>query len=273
MRIGLVGCGLIGGSLALALRARGARLVGRDVDRRAAERALALGILDEVGDPAGADVDVIVLAVPVRQMAACARELGPIAGAAVVTDVGSTKADVVRAGEALFGARFVGGHPIAGSERAGPDAADPALFESKRVILTPTERTDGAALDRVRALWREVGAIVVEMDAGEHDRVLAAVSHLPHAVAYALAGALGALGAESFRGLAGGGLVDTTRIAATPAAIWIDIFLENRGPVLAALDAFQAELGGLRAAIAGGDADGIRRILEAARAARARILA
>ena len=269
MKLGLVGCGLIGGSLALALRARGARVIGRDADRRAAERALELGIVDEIGDPAASDV--IVLAVPVRSLAACARELGPLAGA-IVTDVGSTKAAVVRSGEALFGARFVGGHPLAGSERAGPDAADARLFAGKRVILTPTPLTDPAARSRVADLWREAGATVVEMDAERHDRILAAVSHLPHVVAYALAGALGALGADSFRGLAGGGLVDTTRIAATPAAMWIDIFLENRGPLLEALDAYEAELGALRAAIAGGDAEAIGRLLDGARAARARIL-
>lgn len=268
MRVGLVGCGLVGGSLGLALRARGAVVVGQDGDPRHAERALELGIVDEIG--AVASADVVVLAVPVRSIPACARALGPVAG--VVTDVGSTKAAVVGGGEAVFGGRFVGGHPMAGSERSGPDAADARLFEGRRVILTPTARTEPEALARVAAMWREVGAIIVEMDAERHDRILAAVSHLPHAVAYALAGALGALGAESFRGLAGGGLTDTTRIAATPAPMWIDVFLENKGPLLEALDAFAGELGALRAAIERDDAAAIAAIIEGARAARARIL-
>lgn len=268
MKVGLVGCGLVGGSLGLALRARGALVVGQDRDPRAAERALALGIVDSIGVVEGADV--VVLAVPVRSIPACARALGAVSG--VVTDVGSTKAAVVRGGEAVFGGRFVGGHPMAGSERSGPDAADARLFEGRRVLLTPTARTEPDALARVAEMWRGVGATIVEMDAERHDRVLAAVSHLPHAVAYALAGALGALGADSFRGLAGGGLTDTTRIAATPAPMWIDVFLENKGPLLEALDAFAAELGALRAAVEREDAAAIATIIEGARAARARIL-
>src|SRR5262249_61811289 len=144
--------------------------------------------------------------------------------------------------------RFVGGRRSAGSAPGGPEPADGALLGGGRVILTPAPRAAGAALARVAEMWRSVGATVVEMDAERHDRVLAGVSHLPHAVAYALAGALGALGAESFRGLAGGGLIDTTRIAATPAPMWIDVFLRDRGPLLEALDAFAAELGALRAA-------------------------
>jgi prephenate dehydrogenase len=267
MKIGLVGTGLVGGSLGLALRARGAVVVGQDRDPRAAERALARGIVDAIGDVR--EADIVVLAVPVRSIPGCLRELD---ATGIVTDVGSTKAAVVRAGEGAFGGRFVGGHPIAGSERSGPDAADARLFEGRRVLLTPTARTAPEALGRVAAMWREVGAIVVEMDAERHDRVLAAVSHLPHAVAYALAGALGALGADSFRGLAGGGLTDTTRIAATPAPMWIDVFLENKGPLLEALDAFSGELAALRAAVERDDAAAIGAFIDSARAARARIL-
>jgi prephenate dehydrogenase len=270
MKVCVVGCGLIGGSLGLALRAQGATVVGQDRDRAAADRALELGVLDAIGDAAGAEI--AVLAVPVRSIPACAQALTGLGAAAVVTDVGSTKAAVVRGGEAAFGGRFVGGHPVAGSERAGPDAADARLFAGRRVILTPTPRTEPAALARVAAMWRSVGAAIVEMDAERHDRVLAAVSHLPHAVAYALAGALGALGAESFRGLAGGGLADTTRIAATPAPMWVDVFLENRGPLLEALDAFAGELAALRGAIERGDGAAIAALIAEARAARARIL-
>jgi prephenate dehydrogenase len=269
MNVALVGCGHIGGSLARALRARGARVVGQDRDPAVVQRALALGVVDAAGGTEGAEL--IVLAAPVRAIPECARAL---AGAdAIVTDVGSTKATIVRAGEAALGGRFVGGHPLAGSERAGPEAADARLFEGRRVVLTPTERTDPAALARVAAMWRDVGADVATMDAEAHDRVMAAVSHLPHVVAYALAGALAALGVEELRGFAGGGLTDTSRIAATPAPMWVDVFLDNRGPILAALAAFEGRLAALRAAIEAGDGAAIARMIDEARAARARILA
>jgi prephenate dehydrogenase len=270
VKVALVGCGLIGGSLGLALRARGLTVIGQDRDPAAAERALALGALDAVGSGAGADV--AVLAVPVRAIPEQAAALPALAPDAVITDVGSTKAAVVRAGEACFGGRFVGGHPMAGSERAGPDAADARLFEGRRVILTPSARTDADARARVAELWRLAGATVVEMDAERHDRLLAAVSHLPHAVAYALAASVGGLGADELRGLAGGGFTDTTRIAATPAPMWVDVFLENRARLLETLDAFSVELGALRAAIERGDGAAIAAHIDAARVARARIL-
>ena len=270
MRVALVGCGLVGGSLALALRARGAFVVGQDRDGRAAERALTLGIVDDIGPAEGADV--AILAVPVRSIPTCARALGPLARDAVVTDVGSTKARIVAACEATLGGRFVGGHPIAGSERAGPDAANARLFDGRRVIVTPTPRSEPSALARVVEMWRSVGATVIEMDAERHDRLLAAVSHLPHVVAYALAGALGVLGADSMTGLAGGGLTDTTRIAATPAPMWVDVFLENKGPLLDAVDAFAGGLAALRSAIERDDGPAIAAFIDEARAARARIL-
>jgi len=272
--LGLVGCGHIGGSLAKAARGAATRILGADRDPGSAERARALGIVDEIAaqEDVAARADLLVLAVPVLAIPTVAAALAPsVRPGAVVTDVGSTKVSVVRGGEAAFGARFVGGHPMAGSERAGPEAADGRLFAGKRVILTPTARTDPAALATVAELWRGAGAQVVEMDPARHDRVVAAVSHLPHAVAYALCAAL-ADQADELRGLYGGGFVDTTRIAATPASMWIDVFLDNRVAILELLDTFGAEVRVLREASAAGDADVIEARLQLARATRQRIL-
>jgi prephenate dehydrogenase len=268
VNVGLVGLGHIGGSLGLALRARGARVVGRDRDAAVAERARGLGIVDEVGEVGGADV--VVLAVPVLAIPACAAELH-IGGETVVTDVGSTKRSVVAGCEALFGGRFVGGHPMAGSERAGPEAADAKLFTGRRVLLTPTARTDARAVAAVTEMWRSVGAEVLALDAARHDRMIAAVSHLPHAVAYALVGALAGM-ADELRGLSGGGFVDTTRIASTPAPMWVDVFIDNRDMLLELIDRFSDRLGALRAAIAAGDAAELGRTIDEARRARAAIL-
>src|SRR5262249_29358543 len=146
------------------------------------------------------------------------------------------------------------------------------LSARRPVVLTPTARTEPAAVAAVEEMWRGVGAEVIAMDADAHDRVLAAVSHMPHAVAYALAGAMVALGVEELRGFAGGGFTDTTRIASTPAPMWVDVFIENREAVLAALAAFEGRLAGLRAAIEQGDGAAIARMIDEARAARARIL-
>jgi prephenate dehydrogenase len=276
LRLALVGCGLVGGSFALALREAGAiaSVIGCDADPQAAARAVACGIADETG-PLGAIVahaDVVVIAVPVR---AIPETIGQVAAAArrgtLVTDVGSTKGEIVRAGDRAGGIRFVGAHPLAGTERSGPDAADARLFRGRKVLLTPTARTDAAARDEVARLWQAAGARVAELDADEHDRRLAAVSHLPHVVAYALAGAL-ETSVPELAGLAGGGFTDTTRIASTPPSMWLDVFVENREAVLAWVDAYLAEMAIWREAIAAGDVTKMRERIAAARAARAGIL-
>ncbi len=244
-----------------------ARVVGWDVDRAALEGARARGFVHEVADsPEGAAGDVTVLAVPVRAL----RELAARARGDVITDVGSTKAAIVAAGEAAHGGRFVGGHPLAGTEKAGPAMASAALFRGRRALLTPTRVTDAGALATVAGLWRAAGAEVMEMPAAEHDELMAAVSHLPHVVAYALADAVGTLGAPA--GMGGGGFIDTTRIASTPPGMWVDVFLDNRDAVLRATARFAERLEVLRAAVAAGDEKAIRACIEAARAARARIL-
>jgi prephenate dehydrogenase len=273
-RAAIVGVGLIGGSLALAGRAAGqfGEVVGIGRSEANLAVARARGIVDRTvrdGSELG-PVDLVVLAVPVRSTATMAQALLPhLRPGTVITDVGSVKGTVVAACEAVLpGDRpFVGGHPIAGSERAGAAAADPALFRGAPCILTPSPRTDRAALGRVRTLWEAVGARVHEMTAAEHDRALAWVSHLPHLVAYALVGAL-ARRDGGLAALAGGGWRDTTRVAASPPELWRDILLANADAVLAATDAFSAEVARLRAAVAAGDAAALLALLEAAAAAR-----
>ena len=273
-RAAIVGVGLIGGSLALAARAAG--LIGEVVGlgRSAANLDVARqrGIIDHaVQDPAAiGPVDLVVLAVPVRSTARMAAALLPhLRPGTVVTDVGSVKGEVVAQCEAALPADrpFVGGHPIAGSERAGAAAADAGLFRGAPCVLTPTARTDATALVAVRALWEGVGARVSEMTPAAHDRALAWVSHLPHVVAYALVGALAGADGQ-LAALAGGSWRDATRVAASPAELWRDIFLANREAVLAATDAFGAEVARLRAALAAGDEPALLALLERAVAAR-----
>lgn len=273
-RAAIVGVGLIGGSLALAARAAG--LIGEVVGlgRSAANLDVARqrGIIDRaVQDPAAiGPVDLVVLAVPVRSTARMAAALLPhLRPGTVVTDVGSVKGEVVAQCEAALPTDrpFVGGHPIAGSERAGAAAADAGLFRGAPCVLTPTARTDATALAAVRALWEGVGARVSEMTPAAHDRALAWVSHLPHVVAYALVGALAGADGQ-LAALAGGSWRDATRVAASPAELWRDIFLANREAVLAATDAFGAEVARLRAALAAGDEPALLALLERAVAAR-----
>jgi prephenate dehydrogenase len=279
-RAALVGTGGIGGSLFLALRQAGAiaSAVGFDRSTEAAERARARGIVDAVAATAAEAVrgaDLVVLAVPVRATAEVCEAIAPSVAAApsvLVTDVGSTKAEVLAAVERAlpFPERFVGGHPMAGSERSGPDAADAALFRGRRCLVVPSARARAEAVAECRALWERAGAQVELMDAARHDEAVALVSHLPHVAAFALAAAVG--DAAAAEGLSGGGFVDTTRIAASDPVMWRDIFLSNAGPVLAAIERLDGELSGLRRAIARGDGAAIEAIIERARAGRRRVL-
>lgn len=261
-RMAVVGVGLIGGSLAAACRKRGLveTLVGFDADGGALQEALALGLVDEAtrdAAAAAAGADVIVLAAPVGALEAIAATIAPaLAPAALVTDVGSVKGDLVSRLEARLPAgRYVPAHPIAGRERSGPAAASATLFEDARCVLTPTPRTDRQALARIRRLWEGVGAVVELMDPEEHDDIFAAVSHLPHAVAYALMNAMLDLQADGRDVLpySAGGLRDFTRVAASDPTMWRDIFLANRPALLDALRRFRAALARLEAALAAGD--------------------
>ncbi|MGH7380458.1 MAG: prephenate dehydrogenase [Candidatus Methylomirabilales bacterium] len=261
-RVAVVGVGLIGGSLAAACRKRGLveTLVGFDVDPAALQEAITLGLVDEAGGDAAtvaAGADLTVLAVPVGALEGVAAAIAPALGpAAVVTDVGSVKGALVSRLEARLPAgRYVPAHPIAGREFSGPAAAAASLFEGARCVLTPTPRTDRQALAQIRRLWEEVGAVVETMDPEEHDVIFAAVSHLPHAVAYALMNAMLDLKAEGRDVLpySAGGLRDFTRVAASDPSMWRDIFLANRPALLDALRGFRAALARVEAALTAGD--------------------
>lgn len=277
-RLVVVGLGLIGGSFAKGLRARGVcrEVVGVDLDPQARRMAVKLGVVDrcEEGLAAACEgADVIMLAVPILAME---RVLGELArldlGNAVLTDAGSAKGNVVRAADAAFGgvpARFVPGHPIAGSEQSGVEAANGELFKRHKVILTPLPQTDALALQRVDQLWRELGADVEHMQVEHHDQVLAATSHLPHLLAFGLVDSLAKRNEnlEIFR-YAAGGFRDFTRIAGSDPVMWHDIFLANREAVLRTLDVFRDDLDALRDAVDAGDGHHLLGVFTRARVAR-----
>lgn len=276
-RVAIAGVGLIGGSLALAARRAGLvrEVVGFGRGKANLETARRLGIVDRFAtEPARlGPVDLVVLAVPVRSTVAVAEGILPhLAPDTVLTDVGSVKASVVEGLERLLPADrpFVGAHPIAGGERSGAAAADAELFSGAPCVLTPTERTDPSALERIEALWRGVGARVERMSAEDHDRVLAWTSHLVHALAYTLAAGVEASGRRSFD-LAGPSLREVTRVAASRPELWRDIFLANTAAVEQAIRRFGAELEALRAAIVAADEAEVIRLLEGGKAARARL--
>lgn len=248
-RLAIVGVGLIGGSLALALKAAGAvgEVVGIGRGLANLETALRLGVIDRfTTDPAAgvADADLVFLATPVLSLPAVAASVLPAMKAgAVLTDGGSVKGRVVDDIEPLVpaGVHFVPGHPIAGTEKSGAEAAFATLYRGKRCILTPTPRTAGAALELVRRAWETAGSEVVLMEIEKHDRVLAAISHLPHMVAYALVNAVGAYDRyqENILEYSAGGFRDFTRIASSDPTMWRDIAMTNRDALLEMMEQFQ----------------------------------
>ncbi|MCW2292200.1 3-phosphoshikimate 1-carboxyvinyltransferase [Pseudomonas sp. BIGb0408] len=277
-RLVVVGLGLIGGSFAKGLRARGVcrEVVGVDLDPQARRMAVELGVVDRCEEQLAAacqGADVIMLAVPILAMECLLGELARLdLGDAVLTDAGSAKGNVVRAADAVFGgvpARFVPGHPIAGSEQSGVEAANGELFKRHKVILTPLPQTDAIALQRVDQLWRELGADVEHMQVEHHDQVLAATSHLPHLLAFGLVDSLAKRNEnlEIFR-YAAGGFRDFTRIAGSDPVMWHDIFLANREAVLRTLDVFRDDLDALRDAVDAGDGHHLLGVFTRARVAR-----
>ncbi|KIQ00261.1 3-phosphoshikimate 1-carboxyvinyltransferase [Pseudomonas fulva] len=277
-RLVVVGLGLIGGSFAKGLRARGVcrEVVGVDLDPQARRMAVELGVVDRCEEQLAAacqGADVIMLAVPILAMERLLGELARLdLGDAVLTDAGSAKGNVVRAADAVFGgvpARFVPGHPIAGSEQSGVEAANGELFKRHKVILTPLPQTDAIALQRVDQLWRELGADVEHMQVEHHDQVLAATSHLPHLLAFGLVDSLAKRNEnlEIFR-YAAGGFRDFTRIAGSDPVMWHDIFLANREAVLRTLDVFRDDLDALRDAVDAGDGHHLLGVFTRARVAR-----
>jgi 3-phosphoshikimate 1-carboxyvinyltransferase len=278
LRVGFVGLGLIGGSLALALREAdfAAEVLAWDQDPAVLEQGLSLRVIDravESIDVLMRHVDIAVLATPTlvseRLLLQMLREPGT---ARCITDVASVKGSLCRAAAALppaQAARYVPGHPIAGSERSGVAAARPELFQHHRVILTPDEGTDADALDLATRLWEASGATVECMSVDEHDAVLAATSHLPHVLAYALVDALAQspIRDNIFR-FAAGGFRDFTRIASSDPVMWRDIALTNRDALLAAIDDFSGHLATLRVAVAAGDSDALESTFRNAKQAR-----
>nr|VFJ63090.1 MAG: prephenate dehydrogenase [Candidatus Kentron sp. DK] len=251
----IIGVGLIGGSLARALRKAGvcAHIVGCSRGRENLEKARALGVIDHFETDVGKAVsgaDMIVVTVPLLAMEGLFRAMADrLAPDAVVTDGGSAKGSVIEAARAAFGEmppNFVPAHPIAGTEQSGVEASFDSLFQGRKVILTPVPETDTKARQRVRAMWEATGAIVTEMDAGRHDEILAATSHLPHVLAYALVDMLGTMGGADGRtelfGYSGGGFRDFTRIASSDPVMWRDICLANRDAIVPLLARFREEL-------------------------------
>jgi prephenate dehydrogenase len=288
-RLCVIGVGLIGGSIAKAAREGGLcrEILGVDADGDNLAKALELGVIDSAFDAAqpgglasaAESADWVVIATPVGLLSPVLVALRPVWSAlAVYTDVGSTKQSVIEAVVNVFGAvqaNFVPGHPIAGAERSGVEAADGGLYRNKRVILTPLPETDEAVLRRVETFWASLGAKVSLMTAAHHDEVFAATSHLPHVLAYALVHMLGRKDQqqEIFQ-YAGAGFRDFTRIASSNPQMWKDICLLNRGQILPLIADLRHELDGLAALLGAESADeDLLAYFTEARDARERFLA
>jgi prephenate dehydrogenase len=277
-RVVIFGVGLIGGSFALALKKAGAagHIVGMGRSPQVMARALELGIVDSVGasvQQAMRGASLVLIAAPVAQTEAILASLLPyLEEGAVLTDAGSTKSDVVAAARRALGARvgqFVPGHPIAGAESNGPDAAIAGLYRGKKAVLTPLPENRAADVDKVAAAWRACGAVVHQLTASEHDKVFAAVSHLPHLLAFALVDDIARKPhADLLFQYAASGFRDFTRIAASSPEMWRDISLANRDALLGELDAYLAQLTGMRAMLAAPDGAALEAVYANARRAR-----
>jgi cyclohexadieny/prephenate dehydrogenase len=281
-RVAVVGLGLIGSSVTRAVRETmpTVRLTGYDANPDVRARAVPLQLCDDIADTPGTaviDADLVVLCVPVRAIGAVAGELAAdLPADAIVTDVGSCKAEVARAlAVALPGAAIVPAHPVAGTERSGPDAGFATLFQGRWCILTPVEGTPEPAIERVAEFWRRLGAMVERMDPDHHDRVLAITSHLPHLIAYTIVGTASDLEAVTESEVikySAGGFRDFTRIAASDPTMWRDVFLSNREAVLEMLQRFSEDLSQLQRAIRWGKGDELFDLFTRTRAVRRSIV-
>lgn len=283
-KIVIFGVGLIGGSAALALKqAKAVRHVvgvGRSLDNLQA--ALDLGVIDEAQSDivvAMQDADLVLIATPVAQTPKILEAIIPhLSERTIITDAGSTKSDIAEYVEAAslqaknatqFLSQFIGGHPIAGAEKSGVTAAKADLFVGKNVVLTPNNQTASAALEKVRNMWLSTGAKVTEMTATEHDQTFAAVSHLPHLLAFALVDDLaGRANAKQLFDFAASGFRDFTRIAASSPEMWRDISLANQQALLSEIEAYQKELALLKTLLANKDERGLQALFERASQAR-----
>ncbi|MFZ2738713.1 MAG: prephenate dehydrogenase/arogenate dehydrogenase family protein [Burkholderiaceae bacterium] len=277
-QLGLIGCGLMGGSFALALKRAGlvGRVIGFSQSSATRDRAVQLGVIDIAAtsaEQAAAGADLVLIAVPVAATEITLQAIEPlISPDMLVMDVGSTKSDVVTAGQRILGSRMaclVPAHPIAGKEVAGIEHADVNLYRGCQVILTPTEQTRGQQVQQAQALWRALGCQVRQMSAAAHDAAFAAVSHLPHLLAFAYLNALAgqAQGAD-FLSLAGPGFRDFSRIAAADPKVWRDILLTNQQELLVQTRLFQNELAELEKAISAGNSAELERLIQQASQAR-----
>ena len=282
-RVSIIGLGLIGSSIARAVRLHmpTVRLTGHDADADVRAIADRLRLCDDITDTAGAavtDADLVILCVPVGAMGAAARSIAAdLPADAIVSDVGSSKASVASAlADALPGIAIVPAHPVAGTERSGPEAGFASLFQSRWCILTPAEATDAGAVARVEAFWRALGAEVETMAADHHDLVLAITSHLPHLIAYTIVGTasdLEAVTQSEVIKFSAGGFRDFTRIAASDPTMWRDVFLANKDAVLEMLQRFSEDLSVLQRAIRWDDGDALFDLFTRTRAVRRSIIA
>ena len=272
-KVAVIGLGLIGGSLAAALRDSGevGEVFGVERDSESLRFALENGIADtgssEIG-PGISGSEIVVVATYVDTIARVAEEVsGVVSPGTVVCDTGSVKAPVVREMEKdPRNIRFVGAHPIAGKETSGVRESDPGLFSGKKCVVTPVESTCPEALSMVKTLFSLVGSEIVEMDPESHDEIFSLVSHLPHAVAYSLVSAVASLGGErNLFDFSGGGLADFTRVSESSPEMWAGIFIENREAVLRALRSFAGKLGEIEKAIASGNVEYLETLLRDAR--------
>lgn len=274
----IIGVGLIGGSVARALRECNCvdSIVGTGRQLENLQQAEKLGVIDAyVQNPAKAveDADVVLVAVPLGAMAEVFEQIRPhLSPQTIITDVGSAKQSVIDSASNVFAglpANFVPGHPIAGTEKSGVDASFAELFQHRRVILTPRPDTDKTALERVKLMWQACGAQVMEMDAVHHDAVLAATSHLPHMLAYALVDTLARMDdSQEIFEYAAGGFRDFTRIASSDPVMWHDICLANRDQLIRVMRAFSDDLHRLCDAMEQGDGDFLKTTFSRAKSAR-----
>ncbi len=281
-RLCIIGVGLIGGSLARALRAVGycGEVIGAGRNPAHLRQAVELGVIDRFETDPGqavAGADVVLVAVPLGAMEGVFRAIrGHLAGDAVLTDAGSAKGSVIEAARRAFGRvpdYFVPGHPIAGTENSGVAASVPDLYKNRRVILTPLEHTDPAAASRVRGMWEAAGAHVSEMEPAHHDAVLAATSHLPHVLAFTLVDSLARLGdREEIFTYAAGGFRDFTRIASSDPVMWRDICLANDDAIRRMIERFIDDLKEVGKAVQEHDGHRLLEIFTSAKQARDRFI-
>jgi prephenate dehydrogenase len=281
-QLAVFGVGLIGGSFAAALKRAGVveRVIGVGRSRANLERALELGVIDAVAQGAGQALlgtELALVAVPVQQTETVLAQIAPhLPPDCVLTDAGSTKQDVVAAARRTLGNgidRFVPAHPIAGAELSGVSAASAGLYRGRLVVLTPLAETAPRAVDLVEAAWHTCGARLVRMDERHHDQVFATVSHLPHALAFALVHMIASHPqAQELFSFAGAGFRDFTRIASSSPEMWRDICLANREALATQIAAFQAELAAMQTQLVRGDAQALEQLFDTARTARERWL-